>query len=97
MGYTNGLREKIEDIIEPFKGVIGNEDKRDKLIDEIVNTRNYLTHYNPEKESKAAKDEELWPFCLKMELLFQLHFLQLIGFSREDIEAIIPKLRWKLQ
>ena len=48
------LREKIEDVIEPFKGVIGDEDKRGELIDEIVNTRNYLTHYKPEKESKAG-------------------------------------------
>ena len=29
------LREKIEDVIEPFKGVIGDEDKRGKLIDGI--------------------------------------------------------------
>ena len=83
------LREKIEDVIKPFKGVIGNEEKRDKLIDEIVNTRNYLTHYNPEKESKAVKDEDLLPLCLKMELLFQLHFLQLIGFSREEIDSLL--------
>lgn len=83
------LREKIEDVIEPFKGVIGNENKRGELIDEIVNTRNYLTHYNPEKESKAAKDEDLWPLCLKMELLFQLHFLQLVGFSQEQIDTFL--------
>ena len=83
------LREKIEDVIEPFKGVIGNEDKRGELIDEIVNTRNYLTHYKPEKESKAAKDEDLWNLCVNMELLFQLHFLQLIGFSREQIDSLL--------
>ena len=83
------MREKIEDVIEPFKGVIGNEDKRCKLINEIVNTRNYLTHYNPEKESKAAKDEDLLPLCRKMELLFQLHFLRLIGFSREQIDSLL--------
>ena len=94
------LREKIEDVIEPFKGVIGNEDKRYKLIDEIVNTRNYLTHYNPEKESKAAKDEDLLPLCRKMELLFQLHFLQLIGFRREQIDSLLANsipLRRKLE
>ena len=94
------LREKIEDVIEPFKGVICDEDKQGKLIDEIVNTRNYLTHYNPEKESKAAKDEDLLPLCLTMELLFQLHFLQLIGFRREQIDSLLANsipLRRKLE
>ena len=93
------LREKIEDVIEPFKGVIGNEDKRGELIDGIVNTRNYLTHYKPEKESKAAKDEDLWNLCVNMELLFQLHFLRLIGFNREEIDSIVANCRqfqWKL-
>ena len=55
----------------------------------LVSTRNYLTHYNPEKKSKAAKDGDLLPLCCKMELLFQLHFLQLIGFRREQINFLL--------
>lgn len=55
----------------------------------FTDTRNYLTHYNPSKELKAAKDWELEIICLKIEVLFQLHFLQLIGFSREQIDSIV--------
>ena len=59
------------------------------MIRRIVNTRNYLTHYDRRLESKAAKDEDLSLLCLKMESPFQLHFLQLIGFSREQIDSLL--------
>ena len=80
---------RIESIIEPFKDIIGDRTTREELISRIVNTRNYLTHYDSSLESKAAKDEGLWFLCLKMELLFQFHFLKLIGFSREQIDSIV--------
>ena len=61
LNYGNevSLRKRLRSIIKPFKDVMGNRTKRDKLIDRIVNTRNYLTHYDLSLESKAAKDEEL--------------------------------------
>ena len=95
---AGNLHEKIEDVIEPFKGVIGNENKRRELIDKIKKTRNYLTHYDRCSESKAAEGQDLFDLCLKMELLFQLHFLQLIGFSPEQIDSLLAKsipLSWK--
>jgi hypothetical protein len=97
-GNEVNLRKRLRGIINSFKEVIGNRAKRENLINRIVNTRNYLTHYDLSLESKAAKDEELWPLCLKMELLFQLHFLQLIGFSHEQIDSLLAKsipLSWK--
>ena len=99
-GNEVSLRKRLKDIIEPFKDVIGNRTKPKILINRIVNSRNYLTHYDLSLESEAAKGEELWTICLKMELLFQLHFLHLIGFSREQIDSIVancPQIRWKLR
>ena len=83
------LKDRMRSIIEPFKEVIGDEDKQSKLINRIVSTRNYLTHYDLSLESEAAKGEDLWPLCIKMELLFQLHVLRLIGFSREQIDSLL--------
>ena len=88
-GNEVSLRRRLKKLIEPFEDVIEDWQKPKGLIDKIVNTRNYLTHYDLSLESKAAKDEELWPLCRKMELLFQLHFLQLIGFSREQIDSLL--------
>ena len=88
-GNEVSLRRRLKMLIEPFEDVIEDWQKPKGLIDKIVNTRNYLTHYDLSLESKAAKAEELWPLCRKMELLFQLHFLQLIGFSREQIDSLL--------
>ena len=92
------LRKRIKGLIEPFKNHFGDKEKRKKLINKIVNTRNYLTHYDLRLESKAAKGQDLQILCQKIEVLFQLHFLQLIGFSQDDINSIADhRLKWKLQ
>ena len=94
------LKQRIKGIIEPFKDIIGDESKRDSLIDKIVKTRNDLTHSNLDLNPQTAKSKILWYLCLKMELLFQLHFLHLIGFNREEIDSIVansPQIRWKLR
>ena len=92
------LRNRIEEVIEPFENIIGTDEKRQELITGIMDTRNGLTHHNPSKESKVAKGVHLWHLCLKMELLFELHILQLMGFSREKIDSIVdnsPELKRK--
>ena len=92
------LRQRIKELINPFKEIFGNSEKRNKLTNKILDTRNYLTHYDPESEPEAAKGADLHVLCLKMELLFELHFLKLTGFAPEKIQSIAdkcPKLQWK--
>ena len=92
------LGKRIKELINPFKEILGNSRKRGKLAYKTAVTRNYLTHYNPDLEPEAAKGEDLHVLCLKMELLFELHFLKLTGFTPEKIKSIAntcPKLKWK--
>ena len=100
LNYGNevSLRNRIKRMIEPFKDIIGTGKKRRELIENIVVTRNYLTHYDQSLESEAAQGDALWSLYLKMELLFQLHLLHLIGFNREEINSIMTnceQLQWK--
>ena len=83
------LEDRITSIIKPFKDLIGIDENQQELIDSIVSTRHYLTHPNPSKKLKAAKGVNLWPLCMKMELLLELYFLQLMGFSREKIDSVV--------
>lgn len=90
------LRKRIKRLIEPFKYLFDNKKKQKKLINRIVGMRNDLTH----PSSNSEDIEVLWILCQKTEALFQLHFLQLIGFSQEDIRSIsrnCVELRRKLQ
>ena len=84
------LRNRIEKMTEPFVDFMGGEN-REQLISSIVKTRNYLTHYDSKSESKAAKGRVLEFLCVKMNALFRLHFLKLIGFNEQEIDAIVDK------
>lgn len=99
-GNEVNLGRRLKNIIEPFKEIVGNKDERAKLIRGIVDTRNYFTHYDKSLESKAIKGKDLWLLCLKIEAIFQLHFLQTIGFTQSEIKSIFEnsdELKRKLQ
>jgi hypothetical protein len=89
--YSNelSLRTRLKQILEPFKSLFGSDKEQKALINKIVNTRNYLTHYDKSLENEACSRLQLWEVCMKMECLFQLHFLKEIGFSEQNINMII--------
>lgn len=88
-GNEINLGKRLKRIIEPFKDKLGNSKERNKLLRKIVDTRNYLTHYSENLKDNAADGEELWILCQKMEVIFQLHFLKVVGFSDEEIESVV--------
>ncbi len=88
-GNEINLGKRIKKIIEPFKGHLGTSGERSKLLRKIVDTRNYLTHYSESLHDKSAKGRELWVLCMKMEVIFNLHFLKVIGFTDEEISGVV--------
>lgn len=83
------LAKRLREIIEPYKGHLGNYSKRERLIRDIVNTRNYLTHYDESLKDKAASGENLWLLYDQMVALFQLCLLRELGFTEQEIEFIL--------
>jgi ApeA N-terminal domain 1 len=88
-GNEINLGKRIKSIIKPFNSVIGTRREREKIIRKIVDTRNYLTHYDESLEAKAASGQDLLSLCFKMEAFFQLHFLQLLGFTQKEIKLLL--------
>lgn len=94
------LRTRLKEIIDNFKAFYGATEDRKAFINQIINTRNYLTHYDISLEKKAYSGAQLFEVCMKMECLFQLHFLKEIGFSEEQIKTIVEnnyKFKQKLK
>lgn len=87
-GNEVSLSRRLKSIIGPFKHLLGTSKERNKLIRSIVDTRNYLTHYDAELERKAASGRELWVLCLRMEAIFQLHLLQVLGFTNKEVQSV---------
>lgn len=88
-GNEINLGKRIKKIIEPFKNHFGTSKERTKLLRKIVDTRNYLTHYNQSLHDESAQGKDLWVLCMKMEAIFNLHFLKVLGFTDEIISRVV--------
>ncbi|UKA11693.1 HEPN domain-containing protein [Photobacterium damselae] len=99
-GNEINLSKRLNKIIEPFQDHLGTKKEIKKLLRKIVSTRNYLTHYSKNLEDESATGKDLWILCLQMEAIFNLHFLNVVGFTDEEINRVIENcypLRQKLQ
>ena len=100
--YANelGFRRRIVRLVEPFERWFGTYDERRHFIGTVYATRNYLTHYEERGNRQRAVDpDELLSLLVRMEALFQLHLLRLVGLGDDDIDGIIegsPRLRRKI-
>ena len=100
--YANeiSLRSRVRQMLCPFNDLFGTESTRKTFVNQVVNTRNYLTHYDPTLKNRAVNEpQELLRLHHKMEALVQLHLLELLGMDPEHIGNLAtryPPLRTKL-
>ena len=90
------LRRRLKDMLQPFWMFFENNErpKRKKyIISTIVQTRNYLTHYNSDLRRTSVESLKLYYLIQNIEVLFQLHLLQRIGLNRNSIRSIIDDNR----
>ena len=86
--YANGLslRRRLRLMIEPFERFFGDHRQQRAFVNNVVITRNYLTHYDTSLENQAAEGRELLQLTRKLEVLLQLHMLQFIGFDAGQVD-----------
>jgi len=93
-GYEYSLRKRLRDILEQhediFQELIGN---KKQFINDVVFTRNYLTHHDKSDEKKAKKDTELYYLFQKVKLILVACFLTEIGMDKEMIKQLIHRNR----
>jgi hypothetical protein len=100
LNYANelSLRQRLKDLLKPYAPFFQPQPK--ELINSIVVTRNYLTHFDKSLESSAQSNGNLWRICQKLEALFELQILHRLNFTENEIQAIISnnfRLKQKLQ
>ncbi len=88
-GNEINLRTRIKKMIEPFKCYLGTRRQRNSVVQKIVDTRNYLTHYNDNLIGASVEGKGLIQLCDFVEGIFQLHFLQVVGFSDKDFKTAL--------
>lgn len=101
LAYANelSLRNRIKRMIKPFSQYFGDSKETNTFVSNVVSWRNYLTHYDAENQKAQVSKKELFPLCMKMEALLQLHWLTIVGFDDASIKNIVsnsPALKEKL-
>lgn len=91
--YSNepALRQRLEELISSFEDLYGTAQDRKKFIQSVVVTRNYLTHYDERLRNQSLRDEQLVNASHKLQLLFVLQMLQLLGFDSEQIRKMVRR------
>lgn len=90
--HEYSLRKRLEKIIE-FCGntldrVIQN---KGGFIEDVYNTRNFLTHYDMSLKEKAKKGEELYKRTKQLKFLIEICLLKELSLSDENISKLISR------
>lgn len=87
LAYANeiSLKDRLGELVLPFNTLFGGIGQDNNFISSIVDTRNYLTHFDAGGKRNIAHGSDLAMLVNKMEVLLQLHLLLSFGFSPEDL------------
>ncbi len=91
-GNEPTLRERLVEILGQLKDISGIliEDN-DKFADNVVNTRNYLTHYDKSLEEKAKFGEKLYVLVQKIKFLLEICFLVELELPAETVKKLVSR------
>jgi hypothetical protein len=96
--YANeySLRRRLHELtIKYSSGIpfsfLSSKTARDRFIDKVCDTRNFLTHYPAELESKSARGEELSVLVDQLKALLEVIFLEEIGLDIKVIRVMVSE------
>jgi hypothetical protein len=93
-GNEFSLRTRIKEILNSYEELIGLFIKdEEKFVNDVVETRNYLTHYDKDKKppSPVENYEELFQLIKNLRTIVEICLLKESGFSLEEIKALFSK------
>ena len=97
-GNEISLRKRLLDFsrVKPvpwFEYIFKNNDEKTiKIVDKIVNTRNYLTHYDSESKGKILEHDELIRTNEKLKLFLAILLLEQVRAPTEVLFNIVHAL-----
>lgn len=93
-GNELSLRRRLKDILNTHKAVFtGLIEDEAEFINDVINTRNYFTHYNEKLREEAASGADLFYLTEKLKILVETCLLSELGFRNEEISSFFHKNR----
>jgi hypothetical protein len=100
LAYSNepGLRKRLAEIMrqdpEVMKPIFGNSSKkREGFMYKVVETRNYLTHYDESKKDAAATWQELYELTERLKSVLEACLLREVGFEGDHLKEVLSRKR----
>jgi len=93
-GNELSLRQRLKGVFDKYHETLNAfiEDKK-AFIQKVVDTRNYLTHYDEDLEERAASGADLYHLTQKLKLLLEICLLTELGFSSAEIKGLFSRNR----
>jgi hypothetical protein len=90
--YSNELtlRKRLEDLLNTYSFL--KFDDGDQFIDDVINTRNYLTHYDVKLKESAANPAKLSKLAMGLKVLTETILLTELGLSLDKIKSIMQRI-----
>lgn len=85
------LAKRLNALVDEIAQVFVNQLKPHAFVSAIVDTRNYLTHYDAALHGRAKHGDEFYALYRVLEILVRLRLAMLCGFSADDIERFCSK------
>jgi hypothetical protein len=93
--HEPNLRRRLNEILgrDPasVKLILGNRKDRDSFVHKVVETRNYLNHFDKSKELIAEREEGLYRITRKLKSLLEVCLLWEIGFEGDRMTKILSR------
>ena len=100
LAYSNepSLRKRLKEISrhdrEVMEPIFGDSKKeRVNFVGKVVDTRNYLTHYDESKKDEAAVGRELYELTEKLKSVLEVCLLREVGFEGDSLKEVLSRKR----
>ena len=90
--YSNELtlRKRLQELVSAYSFL--EFDDGDQFIDDVINTRNYLTHYDEDLKELAANPEKLSRLAMRLSVLTEAILLTELGLLPDKVKSIMERI-----
>lgn len=86
------LRQRLEELLGPAQRLLADVfPDREAFIKAVVNTRHYLSHFEPAIRGRAASGAELYSLRWRLSLLFECSLLLELGWPEEKVATVLQR------
>jgi hypothetical protein len=88
--YSNEptLRKRLQELLSSYPFL----KFEDKDVEDVINTRNYLTHYDENLKALAANEQRLSELSMRLSALTEAILLTELGFSPDKVKSVMEHI-----